>query len=75
MWICGGGDLVGQFYDARLLDELIIQVTSVTLGKGAPLLPRRIVHPPLRLSSVEQFGDGFVELRYDVSYGPRESEP
>ena len=40
LWIVGGGDLVGQFHDAGLLDELIVQVASVTLGAGKPLLPR-----------------------------------
>jgi dihydrofolate reductase len=34
IWIVGGGDLAGQFYDARLLDEIIVQVGSVTLGRG-----------------------------------------
>ncbi len=66
VWIAGGGDLVGQFYDAGLLDELIVTIASVTLGSGAPLLPRAIVKPPLRLTSVKQYGDAFVELRYDV---------
>jgi dihydrofolate reductase len=65
VWVVGGGELVGQFHDAGLLDELILQVTPVLLGKGAPLLPRRIATPPLRLSSVERFGP-FVELRYEV---------
>lgn len=69
IWIVGGGDLAGQFHDAGLLDELIIQVTSVTLGSGAPLLPRRITDPPLRVQSVRQYGTGFVELRYAVEYG------
>lgn len=66
IWIIGGGELVGQFHDAGLLDELIIQIAAVTLGRGAPILPRRIVTPPLRLTSVRQFGDAFVELRYEV---------
>lgn len=68
VWVAGGGDLVGQFYDAGLLDELIIQVASVTLGSGAPLLPRRIADPPLRLRSARQLGESFVELRYDVTH-------
>ena len=67
VWIVGGGELVGQFHDAGLLDEIIVQVGSVTLGKGKPLLPRRITGAAaLRLSSVQQFGPGFAELRYDV---------
>lgn len=67
LWIVGGGDLVGQFYDAGLLDEVIVQVGSVTLGKGKQLLPRRITGASaLRLTSVQRFGPGFAELRYEV---------
>ncbi len=66
IWIVGGGDLVGQFFDAGLLDEVIVQVASVTLGGGKPLLPRRITHPPLRLVSARQVSDAFAELRYQV---------
>lgn len=66
LWIAGGGDLAGQFHDAGLLDEVILQIASVTLGAGAPVLPRRITDPPLRLTAVRPFGDAFVELRYEV---------
>jgi dihydrofolate reductase len=66
VWIVGGGDLAGQFYDAGLLDELIVQVGSVTLGKGKPLFPRRVTSPPLVLVSARQVGTGFAELRYQV---------
>ena len=66
IWLMGGGDLVGQFYDAGLLDELIITIGSVTLGAGKPLLPREIAFPPLQLTAVKQIGAGFAELRYDV---------
>lgn len=66
LWIVGGGDLAGQFYDAGLLDEVIVQIGSVTLGKGKPLLPRRLTSPPLRLVPVRQVGTGFAELRYVV---------
>ncbi len=66
IWIVGGGDLASQFHDAGLLDELIIQITSVTLGKGIPLFPREIIHPPLRLLSVTAYGEAFAEVRYAV---------
>ena len=66
VWIVGGGELAGQFYDHGLLDELIVQVGSVTLGSGKPLLPRTITSPPLRLLSVRAVGTGFAELHYEV---------
>lgn len=66
IWLVGGGDLVGQFYDAGLLDEIIVQVGSVTLGAGRPLLPRRIAFPPLELTSARMIGPGFAELVYNV---------
>ena len=42
LWVVGGGDLAGQFADAGLLDEVWVQYAPVTLGSGAPLLPRRL---------------------------------
>jgi dihydrofolate reductase len=66
VWLMGGGELVGQFYDHSLLDEIIVQITAVTLGGGMPLLPRRITAPPLRLVSVTRWGEAFAELRYEV---------
>lgn len=66
IWIVGGGDLAGQFYDAGLLNEVIVQIGSVTLGKGKPLFPRRLTGLSLSLVSVRQVGTGFAELRYQV---------
>ena len=66
VWLVGGGDLVGQFHDQGLLDEVIIGVASVFLGAGAPLLPRRIVTPPLQLLDATAYGADFVMLRYAV---------
>jgi dihydrofolate reductase len=66
VWIVGGGELAGRFYDHGLLDELLVQIGSVTLGAGKPLLPRTITRPSLRLKSVRQVGTGFAELHYEV---------
>jgi dihydrofolate reductase len=68
VWLVGGGDLVGQFHDAGLLDEIIVQVGSVTLGAGKPLLPRFIAFPPLQLVAARAVGPGFAELRYRVPH-------
>lgn len=66
IWIVGGGDLAGQFHDAGLLDEVVVTVTSVTLGAGAPVLPRRITTPPLILRSARAYGTAYAELIYAV---------
>ena len=71
VWLVGGGDLVGQFHDAGLLDEIVAQIGSVTLGAGKPILPRRIAFPPLKLLSVRQVGTGFAELHYEVPRATR----
>lgn len=71
IWLVGGGDLVGQFHDHGLLDDIFVQVGSVTLGAGKPLLPRAIITPPLRLVSVRQVGSGFAELHYEVPQASR----
>lgn len=71
IWIVGGGDLAGQFFDVGLLDEIIVTVAPVTLGRGAPVLPRAITTPPLKLLSATTYGTAFVELRYEVEDGAR----
>ena len=62
VWVVGGGDLAGQFADAGLLDEVWVQYAPVTLGSGAPLLPRRL---ELRLEEVVRNRD-FACARYTV---------
>jgi dihydrofolate reductase len=67
IWIMGGGELAGKFYDAQLLNEIIWQLAPLTLSGGAPLFPRT-TKPPLKLVSVSKASAPFVELRYEVAY-------
>ena len=62
VWIVGGGDLVGQFAEVGLLDEVIVYIAPVTLGRGKPLLARRV---ELRLEELARNGD-FACARYSV---------
>jgi dihydrofolate reductase len=66
VWIVGGGDLAGQFADAGLLDEIIVGIAPVTLGGGAPLLPRRL---ELRLEESARSGE-FVFAKFAVVRSP-----
>jgi dihydrofolate reductase len=65
VWVCGGGDLVGQFHDAGLLDEIRLSVAPVALAGGAPLLPRTIRAEQLTLTGARPAG-AFAELTYAV---------
>ncbi len=62
VWIVGGGDLAGQFAEAGMLDEIWVSYAPVTLGAGAPLLPRRV---ELALEEVARNAD-FACARYRV---------
>ena len=66
VWLVGGGELVGQFLDHDLLDELIVSVTPVLLGAGAPLLPRRRTQPMRLLSVTPSPAQTFVHLHYTL---------
>ena len=65
IWLVGGGDLVGQFADEGLLDEILVGIAPVTLGTGAPLLPRRLTAFELELVELSKQGQ-FARLKYRV---------
>jgi dihydrofolate reductase len=65
VWLVGGGDLVGQYADRGLLDEVQLSTAPVTLGAGAPLLPRRLLASQLTLVGVERRGQ-FIHATYRV---------
>jgi dihydrofolate reductase len=67
IWIVGGGELVGQFDDAGLLDEVWLGMRPVFLGAGAPVLPRRITTKRLTLREVRHSGQ---QVRMILDVGP-----
>jgi dihydrofolate reductase len=69
IWVVGGGELVGQFADHGLLDEIQLGIAPVVLGAGAPLLPRRLVAAELTLSDVDH-DEYFVYLTYTLGTRP-----
>jgi dihydrofolate reductase len=68
VWLMGGGNLADQFVEDGVLDDLLVTVAPVVLGKGIRMFERgRIVTPPLALAGVEQRGP-MVELRYELEH-------
>ena len=65
VWLAGGGNLVSQFVDHGLLDEIILGIAPAILGEGAPLLRRRLLVDDLILTGVREVGQ-FAYLTYAV---------
>jgi len=65
VWLVGGGELVGAFADAARLDDIILTMAPAFLGRGAPVLPRRLTAARLKLVSAERAGQ-FAKLRYEI---------
>lgn len=62
VWVVGGGEVAARLADVGLLDEVHLDLAPVTLGDGAPLLPRRV---ELALQEVRANGE-LVHARYAV---------
>ncbi len=65
IWVMGGGDLIHSFINKKLVDELIITVSPVLIGKGIPLFKEIDFELELTLKSINRFNQ-FAEIRYEV---------
>lgn len=59
-----GGNVIRQALDARLVDELVVTVVPVVLGRGLPLFAGSERRTPLALVSCRSFDTGMVQLTY-----------
>lgn len=66
VWLVGGGELVSSFLQQGLIDELVVSLHPVLLGKGVPLFPASFPRAILDLKSVKPYESGLVQLRYAV---------
>lgn len=64
IWICGGAQLITQFLEKNLVDQLRINVVPCLLGAGVPLFPKNKTELPLKLVETST-NNGVVELIYE----------
>lgn len=63
-WLVGGGSLAGAFATSGLIDEYIVSVAPVLLGRGVPLLGGADHQAMLELLDATRYPDGMVQHRY-----------
>lgn len=63
IWIVGGGELLHSVIKDKFIDEFIITVAPVIIGKGIPLFKKSDVEIELELISIRRFNQ-FAELHY-----------
>ena len=64
IWLVGGGDLIRQFLEKNLVDEIHMFVHPILLGKGLPLFLPFENQIKLELQQTKAFDNGVVQLTY-----------
>lgn len=65
IWIVGGGDLLHYFIKEKLVDEFIITIAPVIIGRGIPLFKEIDFELELRLKDIRRYNQ-FAELHYEL---------
>ena len=66
IWLLGGGEIVSILLNAGLVDEIILSIHPIILGKGVPLFPSIKKRVKLQLQQSIPFKSGLVQLCYYV---------
>lgn len=62
IWLCGGGQLAGQLLPE--IDEFVVKLNPVLVGRGVPLVDREFDPSRFALVEARPFDSGVVVLRY-----------
>lgn len=63
IWLVGGGGLLRPLLEAGLVDEMILTIAPVVLGKGIPLFQNLETEIGFTLKNMERYGQ-FAQLHY-----------
>jgi dihydrofolate reductase len=66
IWLFGGASLVSFFMKENLVDELMLSVHPILLGKGKPLFEDLESRRKLHLTNSITYNSGLVQLSYNV---------
>jgi dihydrofolate reductase len=66
IWLIGGADIISIFLNAGMLDEIILSIHPIVLGKGIPLFRNLQRQMNLKLVKSIPFESGLVQLHYEL---------
>ena len=66
IWLLGGGEIVSILLNADLVDEIILSIHPIILGRGIPLFKNIEKCINLRLKGSVPFESGLVQLCYRI---------
>jgi len=65
IWLIGGAEIISTFVNLGFVDEIIISIIQVVLGKGIPLFKN--IEKEIKLELIKTIDyDALVELRYKI---------
>lgn len=64
IWIVGGGKLIARFLELNAIDEMILCMIPVILGRGIPLFPYGSSETTFRFVKSDTYNTGIVNLFY-----------
>lgn len=67
VFVEGGSQIIQQLLSGKMIDEFVIAIVPVLLGKGIPLFRSPYPYHNLKLDKVREFDTGLVMLYYTVN--------
>ena len=65
VWLVGGGQIISSFLNNGIIDEVILSIIPVVLGKGIPLFQNIQKETKFELIKTTNY-DNFIELHYKI---------
>lgn len=70
IFLVGGAQLIFDFMNKNLVDELILSIHPIVLGEGIPLFVTQTNPHSLRLTNCQTYSSDLVQLSYDIGAAP-----